>query len=109
MEKSKELTITDVEERLVDYLPEWQRIFTSTPSYKQLCQKLFEYINAEKEAQSKVELYHAKLMFDNLCEKDPEGLKEKERVQREQEVRQKERKLNSLYNEHIKDILKEKL
>ncbi len=95
-----------IDDNLIDYLPEWQRIFIHYPAYAKLCNALESSLLAPYETleEKKSELIHARMIFDDLCSKDPEGEKEKERIGKENQVKIRNFQLDDLYEKQIKEI-----
>lgn len=90
-----------IEENLVQFLPEWQQAFCNTPSYKNLALALFHHLNDADDENSGL-LMHSKMVFDHLCDSDPEGLLRKDQIEKRIEQEQKEIKLLNLFKEHLR-------
>lgn len=103
--EEKEPTIT----ALVNFLPEEQREFAHFPSYKILCKKLDEFLECKpEEFQFKqTELLHAKMIFDNLCNDDPEMIKILLAKNKREDIRKKNEHLDSLNSKETQKILKD--
>jgi len=95
-----ELSLRRVEENLIDYLPEWKKIFSDTPSFKNLSFALYDHLQ-DWDHESELKLIHAKSVFDNLCESDPEGLRVKEQIKNRITLQEKERDLALMFKEYM--------
>ena len=101
----------DIKERLVDFLPEWQRVFTYFPSYIKLCEDFRDFLECKPESFDlcKSKLIHSYSVFSDLCEKDPESLKEKKRIGDENFIMKRNHELTLKFYDHQLRFFKKSL
>ncbi len=97
----------NLEEGLKKYLPEWQLSFCKSPTYKELCNALRKVGNDPSE-ENRSALLHAKIIWDDLCEKDPESIRQKENLEIKNIALRKNNHYINLLAKHKQKILDEK-
>lgn len=100
----------NVRENLLISLPAWQRIFAHTKTFDQLLASLHKWIsgNGDKE-QNRLGFIHCYDTFKHMCETDPEGIKEKARIDSERESSVKNERANALLNRYLESVRNEKI
>ena len=98
-----------IRDNLIDYLPEWQQIYSKSHAFKILFEDVVTLLETpiKERFDAKQKLSLSMSNFNHLCENDPECLNVKKNIELNQEIRDKNRKTEVLYKNYIQTFLKE--